>query len=273
MNRTEREMAQILIRGREEYGVVSVKAEFEAEGTRMDELLRLIDVASMAQLPVALKIGGCEAVRDLLEAKQLGVATIVAPMVETAYAASKYVAAKNLVFSEDEQEGMKFLFNIETITGLNNLESMRAALTDPAGADGVVFGRVDFVGSMGWSRDKINSQEVTDCVTTVAKMCRELDKDLVVGGGVSPDSLGALAEIAGTKLNRFETRKVIFSSVEALGGNRIAEGLREMVKFELLWLKNKQDHYARVAREDAKRIDMLTGRKESIANESVSSLV
>ncbi|MCF8556200.1 MAG: aldolase [Candidatus Nanopelagicales bacterium] len=257
-------MTEILIRGREEYGVVSVKAEFEAEGTRMDELLRLIDVASAAQLPVALKIGGCEAVRDLLEAKQLGVATIVAPMVETAYAASKYVAAKNLVFEQDEQEGMKFLFNIETITGLNNLDTMRETLADPEGTDGVVFGRVDFVGSMGWSREKINTQDVTDYVLKVAAMCRELDKDLVVGGGVSPDSLDALAQIAAIKLSRFETRKVIFSAGDALAADRIAEGLREMVKFELLWLQNKQDHYARVAREDAKRIEMLTGRKQAI---------
>ncbi|MCF8526160.1 MAG: aldolase, partial [Candidatus Nanopelagicales bacterium] len=183
---------------------------------------------------------------------------------ETAYAASKYVAAKNLVFEQDEQEGMKFLFNIETITGLNNLDTMRETLADPEGTDGVVFGRVDFVGSMGWSREKINTQDVTDYVLKVAAMCRELDKDLVVGGGVSPDSLDALAQIAAIKLSRFETRKVIFSAGDALAADRIAEGLREMVKFELLWLQNKQDHYARVAREDAKRIEMLTGRKQAI---------
>ena len=72
MNTTEKKMLYILQNLRKTCNVVSVKAEFEAEGTRTEELLRLLEIARRADVKIALKIGGCEAVRDLIEAKQFG---------------------------------------------------------------------------------------------------------------------------------------------------------------------------------------------------------
>jgi hypothetical protein len=259
MNKIERQMAEILRTGKDNYGIASVKAEFEAEGTRVDELLRLVDIARSAGLPLTVKVGGCEAVRDLLEAKQIGVRYVVAPMVETAYAVSKYVAAKNMVYDEDEEQDTDFLFNLETITGFENIDAMIDTATKDRGVHGIVFGRVDFAGSLGETRETINTPKITEYVTTAARKAKEAGLDFVMGGAVSSDTLDVIREVAQVHLTRFETRKVVFNG-DASTIQNIEEGLVNAVHFELLWLLNKREYYSRITQEDAKRIEMLESR-------------
>ena len=56
MNSLEKKMCDILKRCIEHYGVDGTKAEFEAEGTRTDELLRLMEIANKSGAKVGLKI-------------------------------------------------------------------------------------------------------------------------------------------------------------------------------------------------------------------------
>ena len=252
-------MLELMRRGREEYGVVSVKAEFEAEGTRVDELLRLLDIAGRANLHLTVKIGGCEAIRDLLEAKQFGARFIVAPMIESTYALSKFIAAKDLVFPSSDTWEVDHLFNIETITGAAIAPDLVNIAAHPEGLAGVVFGRSDYVGSLGRVHDAIEDMDVIDKVCEIAALIRERNLDLVVGGGVSIDSLPSLQRIRDTHLSRFETRKVVFDAA-AVDLPDISEGLLNAVHFELLWLLNKRDYYGNISKEDAKRIDKLERR-------------
>src|SRR6188474_508349 len=108
---------------RDNHHVVGVKAEFEAEGTRIEEAMRLKDVVSSAGLGLTMKVGGGEALRDMYEARVIGVERVVGPMIESPYALQKFLAAVNLAFPASERHDVQIAANIETITAVENLDA------------------------------------------------------------------------------------------------------------------------------------------------------
>ena len=248
-------MVEIILQNKS-MGQIAIKAEFESEGTRMTELLRLKEIASAADMPMVLKIGGCEAIRDLLDAKDLRIANIVAPMVETRYAAFKFVQALKRVFTSGNIRPKTYI-NIETITGFQNLESIIKEISGHV--DGIVMGRVDYVGSLNESRDKTNSERLLKDGLTISKACLDNELEFVIGGGISTDAIPFLKKISEVNLSRFETRKCVFDGLK-LDQDNIASGLKNAVLFELLWLKSKQSYNSQITDEDNNRIKMLEKR-------------
>ena len=266
MNTLEHKMVDVLCDLRENHFVTGIKAEFEAEGTRLEEALRLKEVLMRAGLGLTIKIGGCEALRDMYECRTIGVERIVAPMVESAYALKKFLQATQLAFPEDERQDIKFAVNIETLLACQNFDEM-LRLPEIDSLDGIVMGRVDLTGSMGLTREDINRREVWEISRDLFLKAKTLSLETAIGGGVSAHSLPFFRELPPGSLDRYETRKVIFQCPGALGPHA-DKGILKAVGFELLWLKNKRDYYHLISSEDNQRIIMLESRYKRLIEEA-----
>jgi hypothetical protein len=266
MNKLEKKMIAVLQDLRENHYVVGIKAEFEAEGTRMEEALRLKEVITKAGLDLTIKIGGCEALKDMYDARSIGVARIVAPMIESPYALKKFLAASKLVFPVDEREQVDFLINLETIDGYNNFDRM-LELPELDQLNGIVLGRVDMTGSMGLTREDINSDKIFELAKQLLTKAKKHRLECVIGGGVSAASLPFFKKLPTGTLDRYETRKIIFQCPQALG-QEADKGILKAVGFELMWLKNKRDFYGMIYEEDKQRIEMLQSRYDRLIKEA-----
>jgi hypothetical protein len=258
MNSIEYQMLEVLRELKEIYGVFEIKAEFEAEGSRIEELMRLKDVTSRADLPIILKIGGVEAVTDIYNAITIGVKGVIAPMAETAFAVSKFLNAIETFVADDNREDIDFAINIETITAFNNLDEM-LALQNIGLLHGLTVGRVDFVGSMGGDRKIVDSDKLLDYCSAIFSKARQKGLKTGLGGAISTGSIDFIKKLHIEGLiDKFETRKVVFKSGTIL--NDPEKAILKAVEFELLWLKSKRRYYHRIKSEDEHRIEMLEKR-------------
>ena len=187
MNVLEYEMIDILKRLKDEYGVFEIKAEYENEGSRQEELCRLKDITSKVGLPIIMKIGGVEAVTDIYNAITLGVNGIIAPMAETKFAVSKFVGAINTFVAEDNRNDIEFAINVETITCYENLDDI-LSLENINTLTGITIGRVDFTASMGKNRDFADSDEMLKYCEDIYTKARVNGLNFGVGGAISARS-------------------------------------------------------------------------------------
>lgn len=257
MNIVEREMVEVLKKLKNEYGVIEIKAEYENEGSRQDELMRLKDIAGKIDLPIIIKIGGVEAITDIYNAITLGVSGIIAPMAETKFAVSKFVNAIDIFVAEDNREDIEFAFNVETITAYNNIDNI-LSLENINLLSGVTIGRVDFTASMEKDRNFADSDEMLEYCAKIFQKSRAKGLKCGLGGAISTNSSEFIKSLVSQNLiDKYETRKIVYDK-DAI--HNISEGILVGVEFELLWLKSKRRYYNRIKTEDEKRIEMLEKR-------------
>jgi 4-hydroxy-2-oxoheptanedioate aldolase len=231
-------------------GCVGIKISFEDEGALLSEHTIMSILTSSLDLDLAIKIGGCEAKRDIVDCIMLNATSIVAPMIESKFALKKYIDSLNQ-YNFKNQVG----FNLETINAYNNLDSIKEYFSS---IDYVTFGRVDFVNSLNKDRKHVDSDEIFDYVKTVFTNTRKYNKKCYLGGAISIDSEKFILELNKEDLiDRFETRYVIFDIKKVIDFNK---AIYYANLFELEWMNYIRNIYLSHANKDIKRIDMIEQR-------------
>lgn len=252
----EMRMLELLKRMHEEDGVIAVKAEFEAEGSRNDELVMLNEVVFRADMNLYIKIGGCEAVSDLDRCRCLGARGIMAPMIETPFAMKKFKGAAQKVFG-DSIDKMEWIINAESKTCQKNLDDI---LKEGKGfLNTVSIGRVDLSASMDLTREEINSDTMFEHTLDIATRSKNMGYVVNFGGGISFDAIPFICRLYPVN-DRFETRKIVFSSSN--NEKKLRCGIIHAMEFETLYLENKCRYYDRMAKEDEARMKMMRERLE-----------
>jgi hypothetical protein len=76
------------------------------------------DVSILTGIPLHCGIGGCEALRDMYDAKNTGVDAIVAPMIDSTYALEKFSEAINIVFGQSKRNEIKMFVTLSTVDAI-----------------------------------------------------------------------------------------------------------------------------------------------------------
>ena len=233
-------------------GCSGIKVSFEDVGALLNEMITMRYLTACTGLGLSVKIGGCEAKRDIVECNDIACDAIVAPMIESAFSLKKFFGSLKQ-YGCNQEKG----FNLETINAYKCLEELS---TEFKNLDFVTVGRVDFVGSLNKDRSFVNSDEMFSMVHNVFKKARLHNTKCYLGGAISIDSkefIGRL--ISEGLLDKFETRYIIFD-VHKIDFSKFEELLHLANVFEVEWLKYVSYKYGLLANKDSQRIKMIEER-------------
>lgn len=250
----EKKLSNQLVRLKE-LGICAVKAEFEAEGASFRDLLRLRRFTAEQNIPLHLKIGGVEALRDLKDALDLGVDGVIAPMVESPFGVVKFAEAVESVF------GGRRLFksiNIETREAVERVDDILEVALGKI--DNVTIGRTDLSRSYFDLVIQPDSSFILDLIDRLSYKIQSVGLDLTVGGSLTSESVRIFSERKerlGDRISSLETRKAIFPTERMLQEKDV---LKESLRFEEIYLRFKLECEAWLSRVDQERLTKLKSR-------------
>ncbi len=225
----------------------ALKGEFEAEGLTRDTLAAEAAFAARHGLPYLVKIGGCEAKSDMRFLRQIGVDRIVAPMIESGFAMSKYMDML-------PDEGFHHIgVTIETKDAVERIEAILDAgtrLTE------VTVGRTDLTASYGGSG--VESDATMAMVKTVAAAAQRRGLPTTMGGSVSAGTRALLDHDDALRglIASVETRKCVIPVAAFLE----PDALTDAFVVEGMLLEMQRRHHGEIHAAAAARVDQINKR-------------
>jgi len=252
--RIENQLKDQLKKLQQEFGIIGIKAEFEAEGSSYDDILRLRNLTTQNNLSLHVKIGGVEAIRDIIDCLEIGVDGIIGPMVESSFGAKKFV---NSIEKLEVKDIFHSSINIETKNGLLELDDILNIAV--GNISNITIGRSDLSGSYMDESITANSNFIAEKVIFIAQSAKKLGYSVTMGGSVNIKTLELFEKYQDLKdlLNKVETRKVIIPVKNFIDTPRV---LDEAIKFEELYVMTKKAYLDRRIKSELDRLTSLKTR-------------
>jgi 4-hydroxy-2-oxoheptanedioate aldolase len=233
--------------------ILFLKGSFEDEGLRDFEVEILSSFSRSLNISLAFKIGGCEAKTDIEKSLNFGAKCVVAPMVESAFAASKFITATDPWMELLEERNI----NIETITAVNSVEDILKK--NHKHINGIVVGRTDLALSMGLSRDMVDSDIVMEKVEETLVAAKKYGLTTTMGGSVNTNSVPHVANMFRKNLlDRYETRKVIMKASANEG--ELMKNLSKAFEIETRFISRTLMNYDLGSNAARKRLESIEKR-------------
>ena len=236
------------------YGIIGMKQSFEDEGVLLNDVVAFKRITEVCGLQSFVKIGGCEAKSDLFNCIRMGINGIIAPMVETPFALSKFTDMMN----EYTNRADAYIV-IESKTAYENIDEI---LNNGQGKlKGIIVGRSDFSKSYKLNKSEVDSNFIYDKVEEILDKAKKSKYITTMGGNVSTRSTKFIKDMYQKKLlDKIETRNIVIG-LNSQNIKILDETIQKALDFEIEWLQYKLSISSKLSNEYSERIGLLKNRK------------
>ena len=236
------------------HGIIGMKQSFEDEGVLLNDVVAFKRVTEVCGLQSFVKIGGCEAKSDLFNCVRMGIDGVIAPMVETPFALSKFID-----MMDEYKERADSYIVIESQTSYKNIDEI---LNEGQGKlKGIIVGRSDFSKSYKLNKSEVDSDFIYNKVEDILVKAKKNNYITIMGGNISTRSTQFIKDMYQKNLlDRIETRNVVIE-INEQNLKIIDKVIQKALDFEIEWLQYKLSISSKLSSEYSERIGLLKNRK------------